>query len=141
MHRYRSIFMAYVHLGSPDCQADYLLDFLRTTSCEKLYLVGDIIDLIAMQRRFFLPENHRAVIRQMLLMAEQGVKITYLPGNHDDFLRTFAGQTFAGVEILKRAVHQTADGRRFQVCHGDQFEAVMCCSPLMAIVGDGAAWT
>ena len=41
----RSAFISDVHLGTPDCKASYLLDFLRKLRCEKLYLVGDIIDM------------------------------------------------------------------------------------------------
>lgn len=138
MHQYRSIFISDVHLGSADCQADYLLDFLDNVSCDTLYLVGDIVDLIAMQRRVHFPETHQAVVRRFMAIAASGTRVVYVPGNHDDFLRHFCGQTLAGIELKQKAIHTTADGRRFVVCHGDQFDQVVRCSPLMLLVGDRA---
>ncbi|MEC7815591.1 MAG: UDP-2,3-diacylglucosamine diphosphatase [Pseudomonadota bacterium] len=138
MHSYRSVFISDVHLGTPDCQAEYLLDFLNQVSCQTLYLVGDIIDLIAMQRRACFPPSHQAVVHKLLDLAARGTRVVYVPGNHDDFLRRFCGQTINGVELHYKAVHTTADGRRFMVCHGDQFDQVVRCSPLMLLVGDRA---
>ncbi|MDK8463981.1 UDP-2,3-diacylglucosamine diphosphatase [Marinobacter sp. SS13-12] len=138
MHQYRSVFISDVHLGSADCQAEYLLDFLDNISCDTLYLVGDIVDLIAMQRRVHFPESHQAVVRRFMAIANAGTRVIYVPGNHDDFLRHFCGQTLAGIELKHKAIHTTADGRRFVVCHGDQFDQVVRCSPLMLLVGDRA---
>lgn len=138
MHQYRSVFISDVHLGSADCQADYLLDFLDNVSCDTLYLVGDIVDLIAMQRRVHFPESHQAVVRRFMAIAASGTRVVYVPGNHDEFLRHFCGQTLAGIELRQKVIHTTADGRRFVVCHGDQFDQVVRCSPLMLLVGDRA---
>ncbi|MDX1633357.1 MAG: UDP-2,3-diacylglucosamine diphosphatase [Marinobacter sp.] len=138
MPAYRSVFISDVHLGSADCQAEYLLDFLSRVSCRTLYLVGDIVDLLAMQRRVYFPASHQAVVNRLLALAETGTLVIYIPGNHDEFLRSFCGQTIAGIELMQKTVHITADGRRFLVCHGDQFDQVVRCSPLMLLVGDRA---
>lgn len=138
MRQYRSVFISDVHLGTADCQAHYLLDFLNNTQCETLYLVGDIVDLIAMQRRAHFPDSHRQVIHRLLELAAAGTRVVYIPGNHDEFFRRFCGQTFSGIELKYKAVHTTADGREFLVCHGDQFDQVVRCSPLMLLVGDRA---
>ncbi|WP_165855380.1 UDP-2,3-diacylglucosamine diphosphatase [Marinobacter sp. JSM 1782161] len=138
MHQYRSVFISDVHLGSADCQAEYLLDFLDNVRCETLYLVGDIIDLIAMQRRVHFPKSHQEVVQRLVRIAADGTRVIYVPGNHDEFLRNFCGQTLAGIQLLHKAVHTTADGRRFVVCHGDQFDQVVRCSPLLLLVGDRA---
>lgn len=138
MPHYRSVFISDVHLGTADCQAEYLLDFLEQVHCDTLYLVGDIVDLIAMQRRVHLSPAHGAVIQKLLSIAAGATRVVYVPGNHDEFLRRFCGQTVAGVELRQKVVHTTADGRRFMVCHGDQFDQVVRCSPLMLLVGDRA---
>lgn len=138
MPHYRSVFISDVHLGTADCQAEYLLDFLEKVHCDTLYLVGDIVDLIAMQRRVHLSPAHGAVIQKLLSIAAGDTRVVYVPGNHDEFLRRFCGQTVAGVELHQKVVHTTADGRRFMVCHGDQFDQVVRCSPLMLLVGDRA---
>lgn len=138
MRNYRSVFISDVHLGTADCQADYLLDFLHKVQCDTLYLVGDIVDLIAMQRRAHFPETHRKVVHRLVDLAASGTRVVYIPGNHDEFFRRFCGQTPSGIELREKAVHTTADGRQFLVCHGDQFDQVVRCSPLMLLVGDRA---
>ena len=120
--RYRSIFISDVHLGLRDCQADYLLDFLRSTRSEKLYLVGDIVDLENMQLTPFWHPTHSAVFEEILAIAARGTKVIYIPGNHDAQLRRLAGQHFGGVEIALDALHVGADGRRYRVTHGDEFD-------------------
>ena len=118
----RSAFISDVHLGTPDCKAGYLLDFLRKLRCEKLYLVGDIIDMEALARRHWWHADHGAVIAEVLDLARRGVEVTYIPGNHDAPVRGLAGQTFGGVKIELDAVHEGADGRRYRVSHGDEFD-------------------
>ena len=118
----RSIFISDVHLGLPDCQARYLLDFLRTVRCERMYLVGDIVDLENLRKRPWWHTDHGEVIREILAIAARGVQVTYIPGNHDSELRAFAGQRFGGVDIALDAVHVAADGRRYKVSHGDEFD-------------------
>lgn len=135
MHEYRSVFISDLHLGSLDCQVEHLLDFLDSVTCERLYLVGDVIDLIAMQRRVFLPESHLEVIRRVMALASNGVHVVYIPGNHDEFLRSFCGQTIAGIELRESTQHTMADGRLFHLCHGDEFDQAVRCSPLMLLVG------
>ena len=41
---YENVFISDIHLGTRGCQAAKLLEFLRTVSCKKLFLVGDVID-------------------------------------------------------------------------------------------------
>jgi len=118
----RSAFISDVHLGTPDCKAGYLLDFLRQLRCEKLYLVGDIIDLEALAKRRWWHADHSAVIAEVLDMARRGIEVTYIPGNHDAPLRGMAGQSLCGVKIELDAVHEGIDGRRYRVSHGDEFD-------------------
>ncbi|NII11956.1 UDP-2,3-diacylglucosamine diphosphatase [Oleiagrimonas sp. C23AA] len=120
--RYRSAFISDVHLGTPDCKAAYLLDFLRKVECEHLYLVGDIIDMQALSRRRWWHESHSAVIAEILDLAARGTRVTYIPGNHDAPLRGMAGQSIGGVDIRLDAVHTGADGRRYRVSHGDEYD-------------------
>ena len=120
--RCRSAFISDVHLGTPDCKAAYLLDFLRSLQCEKLYLVGDIIDLEALSRRRWWHPDHGTVIAEVLDMARRGVEVTYIPGNHDCALRGLLGQSICGVRIELNAIHVGADGRRYRVSHGDEYD-------------------
>jgi len=134
--RFRSIFISDVHLGLRDCQAEYLLDFLRSTSCDHLYLVGDILDLENLQRAPYWHARHGAVVAEILGIAARGARVTYIPGNHDAALRRYAGQRFGGIEVALDALHVGADGRRYRVSHGDEFDGGHAAPPWLVRIGD-----
>ncbi len=133
--KYRSIFISDLHLGFRGCQVQFLLDFLRSTQCKKLYLVGDIIDLWAMQGRFYWPDAHNQVVRELLDKARQGTEVIYIPGNHDGLFREHLGLYVRDIQVCEERVHTTADGRRFLVLHGDRFDRVVQHSPWLAQIG------
>jgi UDP-2,3-diacylglucosamine pyrophosphatase LpxH len=134
--KYRSIFISDIHLGTPGCQADALLEFLRDNDSEYLYLVGDIIDGWQLRRRWYWPQAHNDVVQKLLRRARKGCKIIYVPGNHDEFARHFVGHQFGGIDVQEEAVHVTADGRRLWIIHGDYFDAVVQHARWLAYVGD-----
>ena len=135
---YRAIWLSDIHLGYRGCKAEYLLDFLKTTESEVLYLVGDIIDLWAMKRTMYWPQTHNDIIRTILGKAKRGTRIIYVPGNHDEQGREFIGSVFGNVEIHDEYVHVNSDGKRFLVLHGDIYDALMKCSGLKNFVGNKA---
>ncbi|HEY5677406.1 MAG TPA: UDP-2,3-diacylglucosamine diphosphatase [Myxococcales bacterium] len=138
MRRYRSVFISDVHLGTRGCQAELLLDFIRHLECDRLYLVGDIIDGWKMKSGWFWPQAHNDVVQKILRLARKGVQVTYVPGNHDDRVRDFCGVHFGGVVVARDAIHETADGRRFLVTHGDEFDGVVQHARWLAFLGDWA---
>ncbi len=136
--RYRSIFISDVHLGTRGCQAELLLDFIRQVTCDRLYLVGDIVDGWKLRSGWYWPQAHNDVVQKVLRLARKGVEVIYVPGNHDEVVRDFCGVHFGGVVVARDIVHQTADGRRFLVMHGDEFDGVVQYAPWLAFVGDWA---
>jgi UDP-2,3-diacylglucosamine pyrophosphatase LpxH len=122
--RYRSVFISDLHLGTPGCKAECLLDFLHHVESEYLYLVGDIVDGWRLKKRWFWPEHHDQILHTLLARASRGTRVVYLPGNNDEALRGLIGCTLGGVRILHDAIHKTADGRRLLVIHGDVFDGV-----------------
>jgi UDP-2,3-diacylglucosamine pyrophosphatase LpxH len=136
--RFRSVFISDVHLGFRGCSAQYLLDFLHSVETDTLYLVGDIIDLWSLKRSFFWPQEHNDVIRTILGKAKAGTRVIYIPGNHDSVFREYHGLVFGNVEIHREIVHENADGRRFLVLHGDEFDSVIKASPLLEALGNRA---
>ena len=135
MH-YRSIFISDVHLGTPGCQAEELLEFLKEHESDYLYLVGDIIDGWQLRRRWYWPQAHNDVVQKLLRRARKGCKVIYVPGNHDEFAREFLNHQFGGVEVVEEAIHQTADGKYLWIIHGDYFDAVVQQAKWLAYVGD-----
>lgn len=136
--RYKSIFISDVHLGFRGCQAQYLLDFLKSTHCKQLYLVGDIVDLWAMRGRIYWPDAHNAVVREVLDKAQGDTEVIYVPGNHDELLRGHLGANFGNVAVRDEVVHETADGQRFLVLHGDRFDCVVQQAKWLAKLGSFA---
>jgi UDP-2,3-diacylglucosamine pyrophosphatase LpxH len=131
----RAIFISDVHLGFSGCSAGFLLDFLRSTTCDYLYLVGDIIDVWQMKRRPYWPQAHNDVIRTILGKAKHGTRIIYVPGNHDEALRDYDGLVLGNLEIRREHVHTTLAGRRLLVIHGDEFDSVVRYSRSLALIG------
>jgi UDP-2,3-diacylglucosamine pyrophosphatase LpxH len=135
---YRTIWISDVHLGTRGCNAEMLIDFLDAVDSETMYLVGDIIDGWRLKKRFYWPAAHNDVVWRILKRAKRGTRIVYIPGNHDEMFRQFAGLDFGGVAIRRKAIHETADGRRLLVLHGDEFDVVTLAHRWLAYVGDAA---
>ncbi len=136
--RYRSVFISDTHLGLRAARIEYLLDFLRNTECENLYLVGDIVDIWKMRTGWHWTRVHNDLVREVLAKARRGTRVVYVPGNHDELFRAYPDFRFSGLEVKREAVHRTADGRRFLVLHGDEFDCVVMNNKWLAHLGSGA---
>ena len=136
--RYRTIFISDTHLGTRGCQAELLLEFLQSNEAETYYLVGDIVDGWKLRRGWHWPQTHNDVVQALLARAHDGATIVFIPGNHDEVMRSYLGTHFGGVEVVAQAEHVTVDGRRFLVTHGDQFDSIVVNAKWLAHVGDRA---
>lgn len=134
----RALFLSDLHLGTRGCQADMLVDFLRCHDAETIYLVGDAVDGWRLRKSWYWPQSHNDVVQKLLRKGRKGARIVYLPGNHDEFLRDYLGSQFGAIEIVDEIIHETADGRRLLVIHGDQFDVVVRHAKWLAHLGDGA---
>ena len=134
----RSVFVSDIHLGTRGSRSDMLLDFLARVECEHLYLVGDVIDGWRLRKAWYWHPEFDAVMRAVLEHAERGARVTYIPGNHDEMFREWLGLEIAGVKLMREAVHEGADGRKFLVIHGDEFDGVIRYAKFLAYLGDWA---
>ncbi len=139
--RHRTIFISDTHLGTRGCKAELLADFLSKNACDTLYLIGDIVDGWQLKRRWYWNEAQTRVIGEILRKVDEGTRVVYVPGNHDEFLRSYCGRTYAGVEVVRETIHETADGKRLLVLHGDQFDGVIAYARWLAQLGDWAYCT
>lgn len=121
---YRTIWISDLHIGSAQCQADVLLDFLKHNESEKLYLVGDIIDFWALSKKIYWPRDHNTVIQKILRKARHGTSVIYVPGNHDENIREYDTFVFGDIVIKVSDIHETADGKRFLIVHGDEYDTI-----------------
>ena len=136
--KYRTIWISDIHLGTSGCNATLLLDFLASVECETLYLTGDIIDGWRLSKGWYWPAEHNEVVRRLLKMAHRGTRVVYIVGNHDEMLREYAGLSFGGITIHNEAIHETRDGRRLLVTHGDAFDGIVLYAKWLAFLGDKA---
>ena len=115
--RYRTIFISDLHLGTRGCRIEFLADFLRRTSSDRLYLIGDIVDGWRLRKSWYWDAAHDEVLKLILRKARNGTEVTYIPGNHDEMFRTWLpmGLEVCGICLRGEAVHETADGRRLLV--------------------------
>ena len=136
--RYRTVFVSDVHLGSRGCQAAQFCRFLKHIECDKLYLVGDIVDFWRLRSKPFWPTEHNEVLRRLLKLVKRGTRVVYIPGNHDEALRQYAGLDFGGIDIRKHHIHETADHRKLLITHGDHFDLVIRHSRWLSMLGSVA---
>lgn len=136
--RVRTLWISDVHLGTRDCQAEHLSQFLKGYQADKVYLVGDIIDGWKLRGGMYWPQAHTNVIRRLLTMAKRGTEVIYVTGNHDEFLRRYSKLILGNIQLVDEAVHVTADGRHLLVIHGDQFDVITRYHRWLAFLGDSA---
>ena len=136
--RYRTVWISDTHLGSRGCRAAELSRFLKHMRCDRLYLVGDIIDMWRLRQRWYWPGEHNDVIRRLLNQARHDCEVIFLPGNHDEAVRPFVNVNFGGIQTLPYAIHVTATGRKMLVIHGDQFDLIVKHSRMISMLGGKA---
>lgn len=132
----RSIFLSDIHLGTRVCQADRLLEFLRHYAADHVFLVGDIVDFWAMRRGVVWTAAQNTVVQKLLRRARHGEHVVFIPGNHDEALRDYIGIAFGDIPVRGEHVHTMADGRRFLLLHGDEFDQIIRHQRWIAVLGD-----
>ena len=109
--RYRAAWISDMHLGTRGCNASAVLNFLRETDFDTLYIVGDLIDIWSLRRAIYWPQPHNDVIQKILRKARKGTRVIYIPGNHDELVTSFCG-SYGNIDIKENAIHVTASGER-----------------------------
>ena len=136
--RYRALFVSDLHLGTKTCQAEAFLEFLRCHDASRIYLIGDIVDFWRIRRGIYWPQSHNDVLQKLLRKARKGTSLVLIPGNHDEVMRDYCGMRFGGIAIERNIVHVGADGRRYLIMHGDEFDVVVRCAKMARSSAIGA---
>jgi len=132
----RSLFLSDIHLGSKDAKTSEVVDMLKRVTCARIYLNGDIIDGWALKRGEKWENRHTKVVRVLLKkMEKEGTQIIYLRGNHDDILERFMPMDLGNLRIKKEHIHETLDGKKYLVLHGDGFDSVATKHKWLAKIG------
>ena len=134
--RYRALFLSDIHLAARACRSEDLLSFLEVHEADSIYLVGDVIDFWRLRRGVSWRASQTLVVKELIAKAHRGSRIIYIPGNHDNEMRAFANMALGPFEIRLSAIYDAADGRRFLVIHGDEFDTVIRKARWLAVLGD-----
>jgi UDP-2,3-diacylglucosamine pyrophosphatase LpxH len=116
----KTLFISDVHLGSRGSNPDKLLKLLKGDQPKEIFLVGDILDGWLLKKRFYWTPESTDVIRKLLKLSNKGTKITYITGNHDDFLRSYSPFDFGNIEILDEV-----EWNGYLITHGDKYDGVV----------------
>lgn len=135
---FRTIWISDIHLGTPGSRADLLLNFLKHTNSDHLFLVGDIVDGWQLKKRWYWPQAHNDVVQKLLRKARKGTKVYFIPGNHDEAARDYVGMNLGGIKIVEDHIHHTNDGKKLWIVHGDLFDHVIQHARWLAYLGDRA---
>ena len=131
---HRTLFLSDFHLGARGCAAEAILGFLQKNTADTIYLVGDILDVWHPVMAHWSPV-HDAILADLLARAQSGVRVVYLPGNHDHALRNYYGHHLGCVEVIEQAIHTALDGRRYLVLHGDVADGRILRCHIMTRIG------
>lgn len=122
-----------VHLGTYGAHARELNRYLRSIRPKMIILNGDIIDIWQFKKRFW-PKSHWETIQILLDYMQEGVRVMYLTGNHDDVLRRFSDYKIKNFQLLDKLVLKL-DGKKAWIFHGDIFDLSVKYAPWLAKLG------
>lgn len=135
--KYRSIFISDLHLGSKYARVKDLIQFLKDNDCDTLYLIGDIIDGWELRRRWYWNSDYNLLLQKLLRKSRKGMKIIYITGNHDEFLRDLGNSlNFGNIEITNQIIHISPNGKKYLIIHGDIFDGILSSMPFISHIGN-----
>jgi UDP-2,3-diacylglucosamine pyrophosphatase LpxH len=135
LRRYRAIWISDIHLGTRHSRVDELLEFLRQAECRYLYLVGDFIDGWQLRSKWHWEDSYNLLIQKLLRKSRKATQVIYITGNHDEFVEQFLNVNFGSVMLAREVIHATADGKRYLVLHGHQFDGISHFNRLLDRIG------
>jgi UDP-2,3-diacylglucosamine pyrophosphatase LpxH len=141
MKRIKTLFISDVHLGTSKSRADLLLEVFKEWEYENLVIIGDFIDLTSLKKKFFWKEDHSTVIQKVLRMSRKDIKVIYILGNHDHYLRGLIKEqnlNIGDILLCDEYYYTTIKGEKIYICHGDQFDGFIRMHPFLYVLGDWA---
>lgn len=115
-----AIVLSDLHLGSDNCEAKHLAEFLESihnsrTDTRRLILNGDVFDSIDFRR---LKKSHWKVL-SLLRKLSSDIDVTWVCGNHDGSAEIVSH--LLGLTVVEEIVVESG-GRRVLFLHGHQFD-------------------
>lgn len=116
-----AIFVADSHYNEKN--KEFLLFLKKIESkeilCSQLFLMGDMIDFISGESRYFIKQNYQVI--ELLNKLSKNIQIVYLEGNHDYNLKSI----FPNINVIKREnqplLAKLENNQTISLSHGDNF--------------------
>jgi UDP-2,3-diacylglucosamine pyrophosphatase LpxH len=138
--KYKSLFVSDIHLGTKQCQIQYLLKFIHDNEFENIFLLGDIIDIWSLKNKWYWHKDHNTFIQKMLKYSRKQKKLIYILGNHDEAIREFIKDgeqfSFGDIEVVDQYEYKSIKGYNFLLIHGDQFDGAIRSYGMLYWIGD-----
>lgn len=138
--KYKSLFVSDIHLGTKQCQVQYLLKFIHDNDFDNVFLVGDIIDIYSLQHKWYWHKDHNTFIQKILKMSRKNIQVKFLVGNHDEYFREFINDnqtfSFGDIEVLNEYVYTGVTGKKYLLIHGDCFDGAIRSMGMLYFLGD-----
>ncbi|HUU10390.1 MAG TPA: metallophosphoesterase [Phycisphaerae bacterium] len=120
----RRVFLADVHLSPRHpARTARLVRFLEREAvrADELYILGDFFEYW-IGSRHLEHEDYREALDALRSVVRRGVRVVFLCGNRDFYMRRFAKAT--GIEVVpgRKAIRLTAGSQTAYLCHGDYME-------------------
>jgi len=134
---FRTIIISDLHLGAGGSKAEEVTNFLKSYSCKKLILNGDIIDAWSLKKYGVWKRKHTMFFKRVLKMIEENkTKVIYIRGNHDDFLDQIVPLRLGKNFQIRKDYILNSGTQRFYVTHGDVFDSITSNLKWLAYLGD-----
>jgi len=122
MNENQVLFISDAHLGAGEIsqkREKMLVRFLRGSlkPDDRLFIVGDLFDFW-FEYRTVIPKTNILIISCLRELAEDGVRIDYVAGNHDFWAGDFFRREL-GLHFHPEPVREIIDGKTFHIMHGD----------------------
>ncbi len=121
---YRTMIISDIHLGKPNSQAENLLDFLKKNTTETLIIDGDFIDFRQLNILGKRTEKETKVVNYIIEQMNKGMKLIYIKGNHDAFIRKLHHLHFPNMSIVSDYMLTTKNGKNYYLTHGEWFDFI-----------------
>lgn len=141
MAHYHSLFVSDIHLGHKSSQVQYLLKFIHDNTFDRIFLLGDIIDIHALSHSWYWNKDANTFIQKMLKLSRHQVKIMFIVGNHDEAIREFIKDgefSFGDIKVCNEYVYSSISGKKYLLIHGDIFDGAIRSLGWLYWVGDRA---
>lgn len=118
--QYKSIFVSDIHIGASHSRSEEFLSFIRQNDAEQWFLVGDIIDAVAIKRNKFRDwkATDTTIVQKILRKSRKGADIYVFDSNHFMFPLTLMNEYIGNIKLTDQMIYTSLSGQKILINHG-----------------------